>query len=391
MQNVYIIGIGATPVGEHYTKTLTELALDALRAAVSDTSSQLDPMQIGALYVANAMGESLAGYSHLGTALATSAGLSDIEALRIEAAGASGGVALRQAVQSVAIGSHDLVAVLGIEKVMDKLTSAQESAMALAMDSDFEAEHGVTVTSQWAMVMRRYMHQFGYETDAFAPFPLNAHANAKNNPEALYRFPAKLSTYQKAPMIASPLNMLDCSTLADGSAALLLASEKFVRELGAGNKAIRIAGRALATEPLALHYRRDPLWLCAAQRSAEKALEVAGIKHSDVHVLEVTDPHGIAAVMALESCGFVERGTAPRHAADGGITPEGSTPLATAGGYKARGDAGGATGVYQVIELVRQLRGEAKGAQVANARVGFAQCLGGIGATAVSHVLISDQ
>jgi acetyl-CoA C-acetyltransferase len=112
--------------------------------------------------------------------------------------------------------------------------------------------------------------------------------------------------------------------------------------------------------------------------------------HKAIDVVELTDPHGIAAALALEANGFVEPGTAPSYAADGGITLEGDTPLATAGGYKSRGDVGGATGVYQVAEIVRQLRGEA-GCQVANARVGFAQCLGGVGATAVTHVLINDQ
>jgi len=175
MRNVYIVGVGATPVGEHYTRHLIDLALEALRLAL--TESTLDPSRIGALFVANAMGEPLAGYSHLGTALATAAGLIDIGTLRIEAAGASGGVALCQATQSISVGAYDVVAVLGVEKVMDKLTDSQESAQALAMDSDFEAEHGVTLTSQWAMLMRRYMHEHGYEAEAFSPFPVNAHAN----------------------------------------------------------------------------------------------------------------------------------------------------------------------------------------------------------------------
>jgi acetyl-CoA C-acetyltransferase len=391
MQNVYIIGVGSTPVGEHYTRTLKDLALEALRTAFQEPTKQLEPAQIGALYVANAMGETLAGYAHLGTALATGAGLVDIEAMRIEAAGASGGIALRQAVQSVAIGSHDLVAVLGVEKVMDKLTGSQEAAQALAMDSDFEAEHGLTLTSQWALLMRRYMYEYGYEAEAFAPFPINAHNNGKGNPHALYRFPVKHSTYLKAAQIASPLNMLDCSTLTDGAAAILLASEKLVRELQLAKAPIRIVGRALATDTLALHERKDPLWLSASQRSAEHAFLQANLKPTDIDILDLSDPHGIAAAMALEASGFVERGTAPRHAADGGITPEGTTPIATAGGYKARGDVGGATGVYQVVELVHQLRGEHIGAQVADARIAFAQCLGGVGATAVTHILVNDQ
>jgi acetyl-CoA C-acetyltransferase len=110
----------------------------------------------------------------------------------------------------------------------------------------------------------------------------------------------------------------------------------------------------------------------------------------DVQVLELSDPHGITAVLALEAIGFYERGSAPRHAADGAIAPSGRTPLATAGGYKARGDIAGASGVYQVVELVRQLKGAAGPTQVPGARVALAQCLGGVGATAATSVLVGE-
>jgi acetyl-CoA C-acetyltransferase len=140
-----------------------------------------------------------------------------------------------------------------------------------------------------------------------------------------------------------------------------------------------------------LHRRRNPLDLSAARASAHIALGRAHLGVGDVDVWELTDPHGIAATLALEAIGCYETGTAPRHAAEGAITPGGKTPIATAGGYKARGDAGGATGIYQVIEVAQQLRGQAGATQVTNARVGFAQSLGGIGTTAVSHVLIRES
>ncbi len=389
MNNVYIIGTGATPVAEHYARSLADLALEALRNAYAEVASAVAPERIGALFVANALGEPLAGQSQLGAALASTAGLPGIPALRIEAAGASGGVALRQAALSVASGAYDLVAVVGVEKVTDKLDEAVEAALALATDADAEAEQGITLNAQWAMLMRRYMHEYGYSAEAFAPFPINAHANGMHNRGALYRFPINASKYKQAMQVASPLNMLDCSSLADGAAVLLLANEGLARELSQSR--VRLAASTLATDTLALHARRDPLWLGAVQQSALGALRQAGLSHADIDVLEVTDPHGIAAALALEASGFVERGQAPRHAADGGIALNGATPLATGGGYKARGDVGGANGVYQVVELVRQLRGAAGAAQVAGARVGFAQCLGGVGATAVTHILVAEE
>lgn len=388
MNQVYIVGAGATPVAEHYSRSLDDLALEALRAAWVSVAPALEPTRIGALFVANALGETLAGQSQLGAALATAAGLPGIAALRVEAAGASGGAALRQAFVAVAGGAYDLVAVVGAEKVTDKLDDALEAGLAQATDSDYEAGQGVTLTAQWALLMRRYLHEYSYSADAFAPFPVNAHTNGLHNPAALYRFAINADKYRKAGQVASPLNMLDCSTVADGAAVLLLASEGLARELG--GRRVRIAASALATDTLALYARRDPLWLGAAQQSATVALREAGLTHADVDVLELTDPHGIAAALSLEACGFVERGAAPCHAADGGIGPGGATPLATAGGYKARGDVGGASGIYQVVELVRQLRGEAGPAQVDGARVAFAQCLGGVGATAVTHLLVAE-
>jgi acetyl-CoA C-acetyltransferase len=386
MNAVYLIASGATAVGEHYSRSLSDLAHEALRSTFAQ--ADIDPPRIGALYVANALGEVMLGQGQLGAGLASAAGFVNAEALRVEAAGASGGVALRQAFLAVASGAHEAVVVIGAEKVSDKLDAALESALALALDSEHEANQGLTLTGQWALLMRRYMYEFGYEAEAFAPFPINAHANGSQNKQALYRFAINADKYRKAPQVASPLNLLDCSTVADGAAALIVASEAIAREI-AGPR-IRIAASSLAIDTLALHQRHDPLHLAASERSARAAFAHAGLSQRDVQVLDVSDPHGISAALVLEASGFYERGTAPRHAADGAITISGTTPVATGGGNKARGDVAGAAGVYQIVELARQLRGEAGKAQVAGAHVAFAQCLGGVGATAVTHVLVSE-
>jgi acetyl-CoA C-acetyltransferase len=384
MQHVYIVGAGQTPVAEHWERTAAALGAEALASALGQVATD----RVGALYVANALGGLLGIQGQLGPAIAHAAGLCGVEAYTIEAAGASGGVARRQAYVAVASGAYDLVAVVGVEKVSDVLDARLEGALALGGDADWEAIHGATLTAQWALLMRRYMHQYGYEASDFAAFPVNAHANGSANPGALYRFPTTADKVRSSALVADPLVMLDCSTVADGAAALLLAGEGLVRELP--GPAIRIAGSNVSTDTLALHSRPDPLWLGAAARSAAGALRAAGLAAADVGVLELTDPHGIAAALALEACGFADRGGGVQLAREGAIAPGGSTPLATGGGCKARGDTVGANGVYQVLELVRQLRGECGKAQVAGARVALAQCLGGIGATAATHVLIAE-
>ncbi len=384
MRNTYIIGIGQTPVGEHWDASLTQLAARALEAARAEAG-----VAIEALYVANALGGELAGQSLLGAAIAGAAGLHGIDALRIEAGGASGGAALRQAHLAVAGGAYDAVAVIGVEKVTDLLDSAVEAALAQALDADYEAAQGLTLTAGWALLQRRYMHEYGYDAAAFAPFPVNAHRNAATNPNAQYRFAIKPESVLKSPPIAAPIALLDSSTPADGAAAIIIAAEHLARDVS--HPPVRIAGSALAVSHLPLGARPDLLWLESAARAAEAALRAAGVTHNDVDVLELSDQHGIVAALALESSGFAERGTAPALAADGVIAREGSLPLATFGGCKARGDAPGALGVYQIVELAQQLRGAAGPNQVANARVGFAQCLGGLGATAATHVLLREE
>jgi acetyl-CoA C-acetyltransferase len=276
-----------------------------------------------------------------------------------------------------------------VEKVSDVLDARRDAAASLATDVDWEALHGATLTAQWAMLMRRYMHVYGVAAESFAPFPVNAHANAVANQQAMYRFPISADKVRGAAMVSDPISLLDSATMGDGSAAVLLASERFARALG-GTR-LRVAGSAVATDTLALHSRQNPLVLEAAARSVEGALWAARVARSDVQVLDISDPHAIAAVLALESGGFVECGQATHMASEGGIRPQGMLPLATGGGYKARGDLVGANGVYQVVELARQLRGQAGAAQVAGAQVALAQCLGGLGSTAATHVLVRES
>jgi acetyl-CoA C-acetyltransferase len=384
MQHVYIVGIGQTPVAEHWNRSATSLAAEALAAALGPLAAE----QIGALFVANALGGALLLQNQLGAAIAAAAGIAGVEAHTVEAGGASGGVALRQAYLAVASGACDMAAVVGVEKVTDVLDARLETGLALAADTDWEAIHGATLTAQWALLMRRYLHRYGYSAADFAAFPVNAHANGVANPAALYRFPTTADKVRASAPVADPLVMLDCATAADGAAALLLAGEGLARELPGPR--IRITGSAIATDTLALHSRPDLLWLRAAARSAERALAGAALTASDVDVLELTDPHAISAVLALEACGFAERGTGVQMGREGAIAPGGAAPLATGGGCKARGDTVGANGVYQVAELTRQLRGEAGAVQVSGARVALAQCLGGIGATVATHILVAD-
>jgi acetyl-CoA C-acetyltransferase len=191
-------------------------------------------------------------------------------------------------------------------------------------------------------------------------------------------------------MMADPIGLFDAAPAADGAAAVVLAPTDWARSNRADGL-IRIAASAVATDALAIHDRHDPLWLRAAELSVRKAYQQANVTPQDVNLFELHDSCTVLAAMSLEAAGFAEKGMGVSFAARGGIGPDGTIPISTMGGLKGRGDPGGATGVYQVVEVVQQLRGCAGENQIANARIGMTQNLGATGATAVTHILTRDE
>lgn len=381
MRKVAILGIGQTPVSEHWDKSLRELAGEAIFTALDDSGRH----SAQALYVGNMLSGSLNHQEHLGAMVADWVGFTPGEALKVEAACGSGAAALRAGVIAVASGELDSALVVGVEKMTDSKPRETTSALATAADADWEAAEGLTFVAINALIMRRYMQQFGWRHADFAPFSINAHANAEHNPNARLPFPISLGEYKAARMVAEPINLLDASPIGDGAAAVLLvpADDRQNRQ----NHTVVIEASSCATDSLAVHDRRDPVTLAAAARSARIAYSQAGIVPTEVDFFELHDAFSIMSVLSLEACGFAERGQGPRLGLDGHILPTGSIPITTLGGLKARGHPVGATGVYQVVESVTQLRGLAGAAQIADANIALVQNIGGSGATVYTHIL----
>ncbi len=381
-EDIILAGLGQTDVGEHWDIGLRELAFTAIEAALKD-SGGLKPQ---AMYVGNMLAPNLSRQAHLGALLTDFAGLIGIEAVTVEAAGASGGAALRQGYLAVKSGLVDVALVVGVEKMTDQVGAGVEEALATAADSDYESVQGLTPTAQAAMLMKRYMHEYNVPADGFAGFALTAHANGAGNPHAMFRKAIKPETYAKAEPVSAPINMFDAAPPADGAAALVLTR----RELLPANwpqPLVRIAASANASDTLALHDRKDPLFFEAAYLATGRAIKQAGITLDQIDFFEYHDSFSIYAAMSLESSGFAIRGAGWKMAADGRIARDGNLPCATLGGLKARGFPGGATGVYQAVEAATQLRGQAGVCQVKDARYGMIQSLGGPASTAVVHIL----
>jgi acetyl-CoA C-acetyltransferase len=377
MREVSILGVGQTPVREHWELSLRQLAVEAGRAAMADAGVD----HLDAIYVSNMNSDRLGGQRHLGALVADYLGQRGVEAVKLEAACGSAGSAMRQGLLAVASGQIDAALVIGVEKLTESLGRETTAALATAADADFEVEHGITFVGLNALIMRRYMHEFGYSHRDFAPFALTAHANAAGNPNALYRYAISERDYERGREVADPIRLYDASPIGDGAAALLLVPTD--RAPGA----VRVVGSASATDTLAVHDREDLLRLKAGELSAGRAYRQAGVGPEDIDLFELHDAFSIMAALSLEACGFAPRGQGVRLGLDGDILRGGRIPISTMGGLKARGHPVGATGLYQLVEATLQLRGQAGALQIDGARTAMTQNIGGSGATIVTHIL----
>ncbi len=384
MRRVAILGIGQTKIDEHWDKSLREIGGEAAFAALQDAGLE----KVDSLFVGNMLSPLVSGQNQLGTFFADWVGLWHQEAVKIEAACGSGAAAFRAGLMAVASGEIDSALVVGVEKMTDKAGHDVTAALATAADSDYEVEQGVSFVGINALVMRRYMHEYGWKHGDFAPFSINAHANAMHNPVARLHQKITLDQFEKSSMVATPINLLDASPIGDGAAAAVLVPADRVASMP-GRPKIMVAASASATDTIAVHSRRDPLFLSAAYQSSRRAYEMADVTPDDIDVFELHDAFSIMSALSLEASGFAERGQGPRLGLDNEISPKGRVPVCTRGGLKARGHPVGATGMYQIVEVVQQLRGECGATQVEGARIGMAQNIGGSGATILTHILKS--
>jgi acetyl-CoA C-acetyltransferase len=382
MRQVAIIGIGQTKVDEHWDKSLKELGGGACFAAMQDAGMK----KVDALFVGNMLSPMIDGQNQLGAFFSDWIGLWGHEAVKVEAACGSGAAALRAGLMAVASGEIESALVVGVEKMTDKAGHDVTAALATAADADYEVEQGVSFVGINALIMRRYMHEYGWKHADFAPFSINAHANALHNPNARLHMKITLEQFEKSSMVATPINLLDASPIGDGAAAVIIVPAKKATSVP-GRPRVVLAGSAAATDTIAVHSRKDPLFLSAAYASAKRAYEMAGVTAQDIDVFELHDAFSIMSALSLEACGFAERGQGPRLGLDNEIRPEGRLPVCTRGGLKARGHPVGATGMYQIVEVVQQLRGECGPTQVDGVKIGMAQNIGGSGATVITHIL----
>lgn len=363
MTDVHVIGVGMTRFGKHPDKDATDLGSAALLEAIADAG--MDPRVIEAAYVGHVFQGMVTGQRIL-----AQVGLAGLPLANVENACSSGATAIREASLAIRAGENDVVVAVGTEHLTNRFQGA------LTPDpSDPEAAVGATMPGVYAMRARRYMEEFGMTREQLALIPVKNKLNAANNPLAHFRTEITVQDVLDSRPIADPLRLHDCSPVTDGAAAVILASDRAARQYGNG-RTVRLAASTLRTgtvdpEPTSMTF--EPLTWATAQDAYERA----GIGPEEVDFAEVHDCFSIAEVLRVEGLGLFGQGEYPGAVERGEAHIGGRLPVNPSGGLIGKGHPLGGTGVAQVVELVRQLRGDAGSRQIDGARVGLAHCRGG--------------
>ncbi len=383
MDRVGIIGVGMTKFGERWKKGLRDLIAEAGLKTIQDANITGD--KIDAIYGGSMSAGRFVGQEHIGAVIADSMGLNPIPSSRVEAACASGGLALREAYLSIKGGEYNVVVAGGVEKMTDSCTEEASLTLGGAGDQEWEVFNGATFPGLYALIARRHMHEYGTTEEQMAEVSVKNHANAAKNPLAQFQFEVSREQVMKSPKVADPLKLLDCSPITDGAAATVLASEEVAKEYC--DDPVWIDASAQATDSLAVHDRKSITGLNAAKVATEKVFKKSSYDRSEIDLAEVHDCFSIAELCALEDMGFVKKGEAGKAMEEGRFNLNAELPINTSGGLKGCGHPVGATGIKQAIEITKQLRGEAGKRQVDEAEVGLTHNVGGSGATAILHIL----
>jgi benzoylsuccinyl-CoA thiolase BbsB subunit len=362
MNGVSVIGIGMIPFGKYPDKNIADLGWPAVKAAIKDAG--IEGKRIEAVYSGTARGGAMVGQRIMGRL-----GLAGLPIVNVENACSSSSSALRQAVIAVGSGAYDVVLVIGVEK----LTKFGGGTLPLDED-DWEVRLGLSMPALYAMRAQRYMHDYGVSVQDIAAVSVKNRRNGALNPDAQMRKEVTIDEVLSSRMIADPFTLLQCCPTGDGAAAMILASSAVAKQFR--RDAIEIRASHLTSGRFTSGFR-DMTSPEITVRGAHETFEEAGLGPNDIDVAEVHDAFSIAELLYYEAFGFCPRGEGAALLKSGATGIGGRIPINPSGGLIAKGHPVGATGAAQVVEIVRQLRGEAGPRQVEGAKVGMTHATGG--------------
>jgi len=362
MTGVSVLGVGMIPFGKYPSVSIVDLAWPAVKMAIKD--SGVKPADIEAAYCGTVFSGMMSGQRILGRL-----GLSGIPITNIENACSSSSTAFRQAVMAVRSGECDVALVIGVEK----LTKFGGGTLPLE-NEDWEVSQGMVMPALYAMRAKRYMHDFGLTAEQLALVSVKNRANGALNDDAQMRKPVTLDEVLGSRLIADPFTLLQCCPTGDGAAAIVICSSRVANRYR--TDAVQVAASDLTSGRYTNGFR-DMTIPEITVRGAKEAYEEAGIGAEDIDVAEVHDAFSIAEVLYYEAFGFCGRGEGGKMLERGETKIGGRLPVNPSGGLLAKGHPIGATGAAQIVEIVRQLRGECGARQVEGAKVGLSHATGG--------------
>lgn len=379
MEKVGIIGVGHSKFGRRDDVTVQELAFESFVEATTDAG--IAPRDIGATLI-GASPVYMTQRSISGP-ITEYLGLNPQPVWLIEAACCSSASALRTAYALIKSKMHDIVLVLGVQKMLENETSEILKIMGRTGDVQWEAPYGTTFANYYAMYAQSHMTKYGTTSEQLAKVAVKNHYYGSKNKKAMFQKEITIDRVLESQIIASPLHLFDCCANADGSAALIVANEEKAKQLS--DTPVWISGLGASTAPFSLLTRPELSTLTSAVDASKIAYNQAKIEPKDIDVAAVHDCFTIAEIMAYEDLGFTERGKGGEFVEKAYIG--GQTPINVDGGLKAKGHPIGATGCSQVVGIVKQLRGESSNYQVEGAEIGLTHNVGGHGQYCVVHIL----
>jgi len=370
--------VGQSAFVRGYPGSIRELAFEGYKEAMLD--AQIPPKDIDASIVCSAP-EYDKQRSPAGV-FAEYLGLIPQPTCYLESLCSSSSMGLRLAYSLIKAGLHDVVAVIGFQKMSEISSEESQERMGRGADIQWESPFGTMMPAYYAMYARAHMEEYGTTPDDLALIRVKASTYGQINEKAVFRKPVSLEMFsdQNSPMsgpIASPLRIGDCCANADGSSCIIVASEEKARALS--DKPVWILGLGAASASVNLAGRDLFTGLKVAQDAAQHAYKMAGVTPKDIDVAEVHDCFTIAEMMAYEDLGFAQPGQGTELIKGKKTYREGSIPVNIDGGLLSKGHPIGATGGSQIRTIVLQLRGEAGAMQVKDPEIGLIHNIGGVG------------
>jgi acetyl-CoA C-acetyltransferase len=375
----YISSVGFTKVGDHWDKSIADLAVEAARGALVGFGKRPDQIIVG-----NMFSGAGASQEHLGALTASALGMPGVPAYKVEAACSSGGSAFNVAYNLVRYGAIDSALVVGVEKMRDLEPEEVSRALAMAESAEYTQFVGATFAALNGLLARYYMEHEDVSRDELSAMPVLDHANAVTADHAQFRKAITPEVVGRSSMIADPLRLFDCAPVGDGAAAALLVNDRLAAE-GKGKK-VEVLGGAISTNEFSIYERKDMLDFKATKDAFRKATAQAGVAEKKISLAEIHDAFSVVGALSLEAMGYSKRGQGSKDTKAGKYGPGGELPINTFGGLKARGHPVGATGMYQIAEAYLQLCDQAGKNQVKGAKYAVTQNIGGVDSTSAVHV-----